>query len=276
MINTYQYDTDSDEIRILQITDPHLFKDAGSELLGINTCASFNQVLTEIQASPFQADLVLATGDLVQDSSDEGYLRFCEMVQPLGKPVFWLPGNHDFQPKMNELLNKSHGNICAKKQILVGEKWQVLLLDSQVFGVPHGSLTEYQLDWLHDKLKAEPARYALIALHHHLLSTHSAWLDQHNLRNANELAQILAEFNNVKGIVYGHIHQAVDGIWNGYRVMSTPSTCIQFKPDSNHFELDTLQPGWREIILHGDGRIETYVRRIQQASFLPNMSEDGY
>ena len=37
--------------------------------------------------------------------------------------------------------------------------------------------------------------------------------------------------------------------------MATPATCIQFKPDSNHFALDTLQPGWREIELHLDGRI---------------------
>ena len=41
--------------------------------------------------------------------------------------------------------------------------------------------------------------------------------------------------------------------------MATPATCIQFKPDSNHFALDTLQPGWREIELHPDGRIETRV-----------------
>ena len=46
--------------------------------------------------------------------------------------------------------------------------------------------------------------------------------------------------------------------------MATPATCIQFKPDSNHFALDTLQPGWREIELHPDGRIETRVKRIKQ------------
>ena len=33
----------------------------------------------------------------------------------------------------------------------------------------------------------------------------------------------------------------------GYQTMATPATCIQFKPDSNHFALDTLQPGWRKL-----------------------------
>ena len=41
------------------------------------------------------------------------------------------------------------------------------------------------------------------------------------------------------------------------------------KPDSNHFALDTLQPGWREIELHPDGRIETRVKRIKQKHFYP-------
>ena len=274
MLNTYQYNTQQEVFRIVQITDPHLFKDTNGELLGINTQASFSQVLTEIQQQQYAYDLVLATGDLVQDSSDEGYLHFCESVKPLEKMVFWIPGNHDFQPKMFDLLTKD--NISAKKHILLGDRWQILLLDSQISGVPHGQLSEYQLDWLLAKLKEYPQRYSLVVLHHHILSTHSAWLDQHNLRNAHELAYILAPFSNVKGILHGHIHQQVDGEWHGYKVMATPSTGIQFKPDSNTFALDTVQPGWREIELYADGRIVTRVKRIQHKTFLPNLQEEGY
>ena len=107
----------------------------------------------------------------------------------------------------------------------------------------------------------------MVVLHHHLLPTNSAWLDQHNLRNSHELAEVLAPFSNVKAILYGHIHQEVNSEWNGYQVMATPATCIQFKPDCQYFSLDTLQPGWREIELHSDGSIRTEVKRIQQAEF---------
>lgn len=274
MSNTYQYHTPQEVFRIVQVTDPHLFNDPNSELLGINTQASFSQVLTEIQQQHYAYDLVLATGDLVQDSSDNGYLRFCENVKSLEKMVFWIPGNHDFQPKMVEFLTKE--NVNAGKHILLGEHWQILLLDSQVQGVPHGQLEAEELAWLQAKLAAYPQRYTLVVLHHHLLSTGSRWLDQHNLRNPHELAGILAPFPRVKAILYGHIHQQVDGSWHGYHVMATPSTCIQFKPDCNTFTLDTLQPGWREIELYADGHIETRVKRIQQASFLPNFQESGY
>ena len=274
MLNTYQYHTPQEVFRIVQVTDPHLFNDPNSELLGINTQASFSQVLTEIQQQHYAYDLVLATGDLVQDSSDNGYLRFCENVKSLEKMVFWIPGNHDFQPKMVEFLTKE--NVNAGKHILLGEHWQILLLDSQVQGVPHGQLEAEELAWLQAKLAAYPQRYTLVVLHHHLLSTGSRWLDQHNLRNSHELAGILAPFPRVKAILYGHIHQQVDSTWHGYHIMATPSTCIQFKPDCNTFTLDTLQPGWREIELYADGHIETRVKRIQQASFLPNFQESGY
>ena len=275
MLNTYQYNTQQDVFRIVQITDPHLFQDANGELLGINTQASFSQVLSEIQQQQYDYDLVLATGDLVQDNSDEGYLRFRQEVKALNnKMVFWIPGNHDFQPKMFEILKED--SVSAKKHILLGDKWQILLLDSQVQGVPHGQLEAEELDWLKLKLQEYPERYSLVVLHHHLLSTGSAWLDQHNLRNANELAEVLAPFKNVKALLYGHIHQQVDSEWLGYQVMATPSTCIQFKADSNTFALDVAQPGWREIDLHADGHIETRVKRIQQASFLPNMQVEGY
>ena len=275
MLNTYQYNTQQDVFRIVQITDPHLFKDANGELLGINTQASFSQVLSEIQQQQYDYDLVLATGDLVQDNSDEGYLRFRQDVKALNnKMVFWIPGNHDFQPKMFEILKEE--TVSAKKHILLGDKWQILLLDSQVQGVPHGQLEAEELDWLKLKLQEYPERYSLVVLHHHLLSTGSAWLDQHNLRNANELVEVLAPFKHVKALLYGHIHQQVDSEWLGYQVMATPSTCIQFKADSNTFALDVAQPGWREIDLHADGHIETRVKRIQQASFLPNMQVEGY
>lgn len=275
MLNTYQYNTQQDVFRIIQITDPHLFQDTNGELLGINTQASFSQVLSEIQQQQYDYDLVLATGDLVQDNSDEGYLRFRQEVKALNnKMVFWIPGNHDFQPKMFEILKED--SVSAEKHILLGDKWQILLLDSQVQGVPHGQLEAEELDWLKLKLQEHPERYSLVVLHHHLLSTGSAWLDQHNLRNANELAEVLAPFKHVKALLYGHIHQQVDSEWLGYQVMATPSTCIQFKADSNTFALDVAQPGWREIDLHADGHIETRVKRIQQASFLPNMQVEGY
>ncbi|MDG6881888.1 3',5'-cyclic-AMP phosphodiesterase [Phocoenobacter uteri] len=270
----YQPFAKNESIRILQITDTHLFAKKNEQLLGVNTTNSFQAVLDAILDRQFRFDLVLATGDLVQDHNEQGYHYFAEMVKPLEKPLFWLQGNHD-QLQMEKPLQQ-YSQIKSQKHILVGDKWQILMLDSQVFGVPHGKLSSYQLDWLKVKLAENSERYTLIALHHNILPTHSAWLDQHSLRNVHDLAKIVKPYNKIKAIIHGHIHQEMDKLWKGIRILSTPSTCIQFKPHSNNFALDLIPQGWRELVLHPDGSIDSEVKRLATNEFLPDFSAEGY
>lgn len=280
MSGIYPHSSANQVVRVLQLTDPHLFADSESELLGVNTLDSFRQVVNEVAKSDFAYEVILATGDFVQDDSKEAYQRFVEEVSPLTykngkKPLFWLPGNHDFQPNLLEVFQHSPV-IYPNKHLLLGSYWQVLMLDSQVSGTVHGKLSQEQLQWLDRQLALYPQRYALIALHHHLVPTNSAWLDQHNLRNSYQLSEVLQHHKQVKCLIYGHIHQEVDASWQGYRVLATPSTGIQFKPDCAQFTLDTLQPGWRELSLYPDGEVVTQVKRIVEKQFLPNMNVSGY
>ena len=106
-------------------------------------------------------------------------------------------------------------------RVFIGEQWQILLLDSQVFGVPHGELSEFQLEWLERKLADAPERHTLLLLHHHPLPAGCSWLDQHSLRNAGELDTVLAKFPHVKYLLCGHIHQELDLDWNGRRLLAT-------------------------------------------------------
>lgn len=264
-----------DAIRLIQITDPHLFSNEKEELLGVNTTRSFQAVLDAIIATPFDYDLALATGDLVQDHNREAYHRFAQMVKPLNKPLFWLEGNHDTQPQMGAALDL-YAHIRPYKHILLGNYWQIILLDSHIENIPKGKLSQSQLDFLVKALSLNPERYTLIALHHNILPTQSAWLDQHSLTNREQLAEALFPFKRVKALLHGHIHQQVDDLWKGYRILATPSTCIQFKPNSYHFALDPLPQGWRELTLYPDGKIETDVRRLASNQFLPNFDTWGY
>lgn len=73
--------------------------------------------------------------------------------------------------------------------------------------MPHGELSEFQLEWLERKLADAPERHTLLLLHHHPLPAGCSWLDQHSLRNAGELDTVLAKFPHVKYLLCGHIHQ---------------------------------------------------------------------
>mgnify|MGYP000104853465 CR=1 FL=1 len=261
-------------IRILQITDTHLFAGKDETLLGINTWASYQAVLAAILEEKRPCDLIVATGDLAQDHSSEAYQHFAEGISRLDAPCVWLPGNHDFQPAMFSALQEA--GISPSKQVLLGEHWQILLLDSQVFGVPHGELSEYQLEWLERKLSENRHRHTFLLLHHHPLPAGCSWLDQHSLRNAAALDRVLQNYPGVQHLLCGHIHQEMDVDWKGRRLMATPSTCVQFKPHCANFTLDTIAPGWRWITLNADGTLSTEVCRLPDTAFSPDTDSEGY
>lgn len=260
--------------RILQITDTHLFAQKHETLLGVNTWESYQAVLAAIRNSQREFDLIVATGDLAQDHSAEAYQHFAESIAGFTHPCVWLPGNHDFQPAMYSALQNA--GISPAKRVLVGDRWQILLLDSQVFGVPHGELSDFQLEWLEHKLADAGERYTLLLLHHHPLAAGCSWLDQHSLRNAGALDGVLSRYPNARNLLCGHIHQEMDVDWNGRRMMATPSTCVQFKPHCANFTLDTIAPGWRWIDLHPDGTLTTEVCRLDGAQFRPDTGSEGY
>lgn len=261
-------------IRILQITDTHLFTGKHETLLGVNTWASFNAVLNAVAAENCHYDLIVATGDLAQDHSVEAYQHFAEGIARLAAPCVWLPGNHDYQPAMFTTLAAS--GIAGQKQVLIGDRWQAVLLDSQVFGVPHGELSDYQLEWLECAMAAEPQRHTLILLHHPPLPSGCSWLDQHSLRNPHMLDTVLQRYPLAKTLLCGHIHQELDLNWHQRRVLATPSTCVQFKPHCTNFTVDAEAPGWRWLDLYDDGRMETKVQRLSTRIFNPDLDSEGY
>jgi Icc protein len=87
----------------------------------------------------------------------------------------------------------------------------------------------------------------------------SRWLDGLGLRNADTFFEILDQFSQVRGVLWGHVHQASDRHRKGVRLMSSPSTCAQFLPNSDDFALDVRSPGFRWLDLNDNGRIDTEV-----------------
>lgn len=263
-----------DTIKLLQITDTHLFEAEDGSLLSVCTNDSFRAVVDAVMQESFQYEAILATGDISQDHSDVSYQRFAQGIESLEQPCYWLPGNHDYKPSMHSVLPSEQ--IVQAEHVLLGDNWQMILLDSQVEGVPHGRLSPQQLDLLDSKLREYPERYALVLLHHHPLLVGSAWLDQHTLKDSQQFWQIIEQHLNVRAILCGHVHQDMQKIRSGATVIATPSTCVQFKPNSDDFALDTCSPGWRELELHDDGSFETRVKRLEDGVFAPNFDSSGY
>jgi Icc protein len=250
---------DDKPLRLIQLSDLHLFEQMTTTLLRVKTEQSFEELLKLIKKDSFEKDFVVISGDLAQDASVEAYHRIAKQIAMLNVPVYYVPGNHD-EPKTLSSVYPLN-NILKQKSILSAH-WQIILLDTHKPNAVAGYLAEDELLFLQSSLEKYPKHHALIVLHHQPVPVNSTWLDKIGLLNADELWAMLAKYPQVRSILFGHIHHVHEGHKNGISYYSTPSTCIQFKPNSEDFALDNIPPGYRWVELFATGEIKTGIRRL--------------
>ncbi len=261
-----------DAVLLVQLSDSHLFADADVTLLGMNTRDSLQRVIDLVREQQPPVHLVLATGDLSQDGTLASYQQFRAMTAPMGAPARWLPGNHD-EPQI--MADAAVHSDLLEPVVDVGN-WRVTLLDSAVPGSVPGYLQDQQLQLLVQALSEAPNRHHLVCLHHHPVSIGCAWMEPIGLRNPDALFAVLDRFPQVKAVLWGHVHQEIDGERNGVRLLASPSTCIQFAPGSEDFQVSDQAPGYRWLRLHADGRLETGVERVRDFAFTVDYGSNGY
>lgn len=259
-------------LKIVQISDCHLFAKPGSKLLGMDTDHSLQLVLDLIVKEQPIFDILLATGDLAQDSSVAAYKRLKQQLARFKVPMYWLLGNHDLREPMETALE---GNPALKAHSVQTHHWQIIFLDSSVPHKVHGYISDNELAFLDQALSSTPL-HQLICLHHNPIPTHSQWLDVHSLQNAEAFFNVVDRYSHVKMVVWGHIHQHQETQRNGVLLASTPSTCVQFAPESEDFKVDRKMPGYRWLELHPDGHITSGVSRIEEIDFEVDYSVKGY
>ena len=116
----------------------------------------------------------------------------------------------------------------------------------------------------------------LICLHHNCLPVDAAWLQKHALVNSDTLLGLIDRHPQVKGVLFGHIHQDYHRERNAVLYLGSPSTCIQFHPSKNDFALDHCNPGYRWLELCADGLIKTGVKRVSDKRYQVDFSSIGY
>ena len=245
-------------MQILQITDPHLYGDAGGQLRGVETDSSLSSVLDAAFSGSADYAAVLVTGDLVQDDAS-GYARFRNMFGGLNLPVLCIPGNHDEPAAMRRALGSEPFRICGAHEF---GGWQFVMLDSYDPGHVGGRLTQDELARLDDALSS-CAKHAMVCLHHHPVAMGSRWLDGIGLANSDDFWRVIDSHQQVRAVTWGHVHQAHEGRRGAVELFATPSTGAQFLPYSDRYEVDSRPPAYRRYDLHADGRIDSEVHWVQ-------------
>lgn len=189
----------SPPVRVVHITDTHLFADAGASKRGLVHAASAAAVLADACGCWPRPDAVLLTGDFTQDESFASYALLARLVRAAwppeeeeggNVPVFFLPGNHDVPSRLAASFRDSFsppwagvaGGDAPCDRVLIAPlspAWDLLLLSTHLPPAGDddrcdGGLGAEELAGLAKALAASAAsgRRVLLAMHHPPLEPH--------------------------------------------------------------------------------------------------------
>ena len=272
LIELGRYDLSVVPLRLIQITDPHIRAEAEGTLLGFQTQMGLDMVLAKIREDGKQPDAIVVTGDIAHDYSDIAYRRVIKLVKGMGSPMYWCPGNHDDKVKMAR-IGAELG--IGSDRIELGN-WLIQLLDTAVPGKVSGHLSESELALADAVIESNADRYVVFGFHHQPVPQGSRWIDELQIDNGAELVALVQDQPHVKALFWGHVHQELDRFLGGVRLLSTPSSCVQFRPKSDDFALDRIMPGYRWFDLYPDGTMDTGVVRVDTIPLTIDYDGDGY
>jgi Icc protein len=252
---------------LLHISDFHLYADPAHALKEERTQDSCVAVLDSARRKFPCPDGIILGGDLAQDEAEAAYHRLGRMLREWRSPFLITPGNHENLARLSDTLIPALNSFSSYVDCLQLDWWQVISLNSHASDMISGFIDEAELMRLERLLAQSRSRHVLIALHHPPMPVGSEWMDRIGLKNSRDFWDVIDRHQHVRAILSGHIHQAFDATAGRVRLLGTPSTCIQFKPNHDAFALDGLSPGYRWLKLMPDGNIETGVERV--TGFIP-------
>lgn len=246
-------------MRILHLSDCHLHDSKTEIKAGYNTYKSLQSVINLALESKQEFDIAIISGDICQTPSAASYALFEQLISQLEIPFLAVPGNHD-NPALLKTVAPHCPDELATSTII--KNTYFLLINSQVINQEYGEVCENDLQHIETLLEQHRTLVTVVIIHHPPVLTGSLWMDKIGLRNKSTFIETLTRFSNVKTVLLGHVHQEIDQQYAQLRILGTPSTCYQFKPNSESVDYDTKRPGFRYIHLDASGEVKTSVKRI--------------
>jgi len=236
-----------DTLHFVHITDTHILNQAEDAFHGLNTYKSLESVFSHIQENYVDIDFLLLTGDVSQTGDKQSYKILNSLLQQLKFPIYCVPGNHDTPDFLQQIIPSCPNDSVNTIQL---GKFSLVLLDSWIENKHHGVISQDCLHQLEYYLRHNKDQFNIIAIHHPPVLINSKWLDDLSLLNKTELLTLIEKYSQDTLVLFGHIHQEFDQQVGNLRLLSTPSTCYQFKKNTATMQCTkTPPPAYRYIRL---------------------------
>ena len=252
-----------ESLRVLQVTDTHLFPTTDGTLLGINTFESLRAVLDQafLQDRP---DVLIGSGDIAQFAEPATYRLFLNLVREyFAGPILCVPGNHDIGATFREELPTASIDLNG---------WRIAGVDTHVDDEVGGRVDAAQVGALMNDI-GKHSGPVLVVGHHAPIEIGTSWLDVHCIEGGEELVGALINEKRARAYIFGHIHQEFDRTLGETRFLAAPSTCFQFGSDPKRFSVETTSPGFRWLVLDSQGSLETTVGRASRFEMSLNLKD---
>lgn len=229
---------------IAQITDTHV-QVAPEREPGGDASGRLLTVVRALNAASPAPDLVLVTGDLVNDGGAADYFHLRGILSQLEMPYFVIPGNHDDREALRGVFRQD-GYLPESgylNYVVEGFPLRLVGLDTLRDGHDGGRLCLDRLYWLERTLEEARETPTVLFMHHAPFLTGLAPFDRSPMEGADALASILSGNRQVERVLCGHLHRPVTTRWHGATVSVAPSTAFEIALDLREGADFALTPG---------------------------------
>ena len=257
-------------VRILQLTDLHVFSEPHTRLKNIPTRECLQDVADFIRNESIEFDHLVITGDHTHDEQTVSYQAVRDILCDWMDKLWQVPGNHDDRAILKHVfhdrtLNESTDRVNFE---FSANGWLCLGLDTHVPGEVYGNIDEAQIEWIRARMQSHSNPPTILFMHHPPVILGSPWMDQIGLHGMDLLQQLICQTSQIQLVCCGHVHHESTNQIQACRVVTTPSTGIQFSPAGDTPNFVSGPPGFR-IVEITDSGVHTFVKYLPKTKYEP-------
>lgn len=231
---------------LIHLSDTHIGASPDFVFGGALVLPRLRGIVDAINDLDFEPDLIIHTGDVVDDPSEEAYLLVAEEMKRLAAPVYYARGNHDGADLMLEHLPMGEREVLdedgsALAYRIPREDHDLFVLDGCDSGRSdlQGEISKGQMEAFAAAAGSNGKAFSVF-IHYPPLALDCPWVDRAMLlHDGEDFHRFLASIGShrVRGVFFGHVHSGIQ-IWrDGILYSGVGSACCRIKTGPNAQEV---------------------------------------
>jgi Icc protein len=262
---------------IAQISDFHLKPEGTLAYAVADTVTPLRRAIDHINGLNPAPDIVLVTGDLVDDGDQKSYSFLKQVLSSLNSPFVVIPGNHDHKENLRKAFPGHHylAQPVEEKEgdylcfALEDFPLRLIGLDTVTPGDHGGGFGPKRMEWLAGILEARPDASTLLFMHHPPFASAIGHMDKEVFGGWEEFQALISNHPQVERVLCGHLHRPIFRRFGGTIASSCPAIGMQLYLDLREEAPSTFIMEPPSVMLHlwtdlwGEKTLLTHISIVQ-------------